>query len=110
MALRDGLYRVHFQTPMGEGNGVAVLEGGRLRGGDSMIYYVGTYKQDGDRFTAEVQTDEHSNMQGMASVFGVSKASITIQGKTGNDTAEMTGSSPQAPGVAFKASLHRLHD
>ncbi len=59
MPLQNGLYKIEFQTQLGAGSGVVILHDGQLRGGDSMIYYVGTYKQDGDEFSAEVRTDAH---------------------------------------------------
>jgi hypothetical protein len=110
MPMRDGLYKVHFQTPRGAGDGVIVLKDGQLRGGDSLIYYVGTYTQNGDRFSADVKTDAHSNNPNMQSVFGMNRVRINITGTTKGDSAQMTGTSPDAPGVNFQASLTRLAD
>ncbi len=64
MPIRDGLYKVSFQTPIGTGNGVAVFDGGKLRGGDSIMHYSGTYSQDGDKFSAKVVTGRHSQHAG----------------------------------------------
>ncbi|KQY95142.1 hypothetical protein ASD21_07185 [Caulobacter sp. Root1455] len=108
--MRDGLYKVQFKTPLGDGAGVAYLAGGKMHGGDSMIFYVGTYAEDGGQFTASVQTDAHSSVPSMASVFGVSKASINLKGTSEGDKATMQGSSPQAPGVSFSATLTRIAD
>jgi hypothetical protein len=108
--MRDGLYKAHFQTPIGSGDGVVVLQDGKLRGGDSMIYYVGSYSQNDDQFAAQVTTNVHSRPPGMRSVFGRDQANITVQGTTTGDTAQMTGTSPDAPGLTFQATLTRLSD
>lgn len=110
MPLRDGLFKVSFQTPLGTGNGVAVLEGGKLRGGDSMMYYAGPYSQDGDKFSAKIATGRHSHVQGMSPVFGQDSVNIAVEGTTQGDSAQMTGTAAEVPGVSFQASLTRLGD
>jgi hypothetical protein len=40
--LADGIYSVHFETPLGEGSGVVVVDGDKLRGGDASFAYFGT--------------------------------------------------------------------
>lgn len=109
-AMRDGLYKVHFQTQLGQGAGVVVLQGGKLRGGDSTIFYAGTYALNGDSFTAEVATDAHTKVPGMASVFGIDRVNISLKGKASNDTAEMVGTAREAANVTFKATLKRICD
>lgn len=108
--MQDGLYKAAFKTPMGEGFGVVVLSGGTLRGGDTMMYYVGTYSEDGGQFTASVEVDSHSSVPGMMSVFGPGKnrVHINLNGTSTGDSATAKGSSPQAPGVAFAVTLSRL--
>ena len=110
MALQSGLYKVHFLTQAGEGNGVVVMQGGRLRGGDSLMYYVGTYSQEGNNLSAKIATDRHSTMPGMHPVFGMDRVIITISGTTEGDSAKMAGSAAEAPGVTFSANLTRLGD
>src|SRR2546430_873168 len=95
--MRDGIYKVQFQTQLGQGAGVVVLQGGKFRGGDSNIYYIGTYSQSGDQLTADVATDAHSS--GIGSVFGVDRAHIHLTGKVTGDSAQMTGTAREAPNV-----------
>jgi hypothetical protein len=109
MALSDGLYKVSFQTPLGAGYGVIVVEGSSMMGGDSSMYYVGSIDQNGDDFTAEVMAREHTSVPGMGSVFGVPEAKIILQGTSVGKKATAQGSSPDAPGVSFTATLERLH-
>jgi hypothetical protein len=108
--MKNGLYKVHFKTPLGEGFGVVVAENGKMRGGDSSIYYVGSYQVDGDNLTATVETDAHSRYPGSGSVFGRDQVTIQISGKVAGDVVTTRGSSPQAPGVSFNATLSRLSD
>src|SRR4051794_892513 len=106
--LKDGLYKASFQTPMGAGAGVAYASGGKMWGGDSGIYYVGVYSQDGNQLTANVTTTRHTG--GMNSVFGVDRVHITLRGTVDGDTATMQGTAAEAPGVKFQAILTRLSD
>lgn len=39
--MEEGLYKVLFQTQLGQGTGVVTVREGRLRGGDSVMYYTG---------------------------------------------------------------------
>ena len=108
--MRNGLYKVAFATQGGSGAGVVVLDNGAVRGGDSMMFYVGRYVVEGGEFSATVLADTHSTVPGMGSVFGVNKVNIALKGKVGEDTATLQGSSPDAPGVSFQAELTRLSD
>lgn len=108
--MREGLYKVEFRTPFGNGEGLVVLVGGKLWGGDPMIGYVGTYTEEGKQFTAEVRTFKHSTVPGMVPVFGQDRVHISLRGTSDNGTAQMTGSAREAPGVGFLARLIRLDE
>jgi hypothetical protein len=108
--MQNGLYKVEFQTQRASGAGVVVLEGGKIRGGDSAMYYVGSYKESGTDFSADVEGRKHSSPPGMVSVFGVDHTHITLKGKISGNSATMTGTAKEAPGVAFQAKLSRLAD
>jgi len=87
---------------------VVFLEGGRVRGGDSRIFYTGTYSENGGQFTAQIETDLHTNAPGMSSVLGRDRAHITLKGTTSGDSGQMTGTAIEAPGVVFQAVLTRI--
>lgn len=109
MALEDGLYLVKFNTPLGEGSGVAHLTGGKLYGGDSMMAYVGKFKEDGGVLEAEVRVFRHSNVPGMDSVLGTNSATLKLTGSVSGNAATLSGSAPQAPGVQLSVSLSPLN-
>jgi hypothetical protein len=106
--MQEGLYKVSFRTPIGQGDGVVVLEGGQIRGGDSTMYYIGHYTQAGDTFSANVAVATHSHVAGVASVLGVSQGQISLHGTSVGNSATLNGTSPQAPSIGFTATLSRL--
>ncbi len=108
--MRDGLYKVAFSTPRGSGVGVLAIQGGKVRGGDSRTYYVGTFNESGGMVTAQVKVDLHTNTSFMTSVFGMDRVNVTLKGLALGDTAELTGTAAEVPGVNFRAVLTRLTD
>lgn len=110
MAFESGLYAIRFQTPAGAGAGVAYLENGKLRGGDSMMAYVGSYNEANGILNADVGAYIHTNVPGMSSVFGVDQVDIHLTGKLLDGKATLTGTAPQAPGVTLQVTMERLSD
>lgn len=108
--MQNGLYKVSFQVPGDSGDGVVFLRDGQIWGGDSIMYYRGTYAVSGDQFTAQVKTDAHSKTPGMASVFGIDKVDISLTGKHTGTRATVTGTAAQVPNVQFSAVLSKLAD
>lgn len=100
--MKSGLYRAEFATPLGAGTGVVILLNGLVKGGDSMMYYVGTYTMDGDNITVDLTTAAHSHPPGMKSVFGVENVNIALKGKFNGDNAQASG---QAMGQNFSVNL-----
>jgi hypothetical protein len=106
--LRNGSYSAWFRTPKGEGTGVVVLDDGIMIGGDTVIAYTGSYVEEGDKFTASITTERHT--QGQPSVFGIDEIDLTLTGKSTPTTASCTGTAKQAPGLTFEATLIRMAD
>lgn len=106
----NGLYKAEFSTPLGYGYGVVFLQDGQAWGGDSSMYYRGNYSGEGNDLTATLHVDAHSQIPGMSSVFGPSKVSASLKGHASGNTITLTGSSPSAPHLQFKATLTRLPD
>ena len=70
--LANGSYSAWFRTPLGEGTGIVVLRDGSVSGGDTVIAYSGSYRQDGNDFSADIAIKRHS--PGQLSVFGIDNA------------------------------------
>jgi hypothetical protein len=106
--MQNGIYKVEFQTPLGAGAGVVILQSGKLSGGDSGMYYTGSYAETGDDFTAKVEGRRHTNAPGFSSVFGVDHTHISLKGKSTGNSATMSGTAAEAPSIAFQAKLSKL--
>lgn len=108
----NGTYSVEFMTENGNGSGVVVINNGTIRGGDSSMYYVGTMTEKDDEVTAKVRAAIHSQVIGMASVFGVDEVNIELTGKLTSikDSIHLKGNAQEAPDVEFKALLQKLCD
>jgi hypothetical protein len=106
--MQEGLYKVEFQTPRGNGAGVVILAGGKLMGGDSMMAYNGTYAVNGNQITAQVSTFVHTRSPNMSSVLGVDQATLSLKGTANGNTAQLSGSAKEAPGMTFGATMIKL--
>lgn len=102
--LADGIYSVHFETPIGERSGVVVVTGEKMRGGDATFAYLGTIKPTANGFSAETETRRHS--EGRASVFNMEPVHIHLVGKSDGANAVCTGTAAEVPGLIFKAVLN----
>ncbi|WP_291570234.1 hypothetical protein [Bradyrhizobium sp.] len=106
--LVNGKYAAWFRTPLGEGTGTIILRDGNVSGTDTVMAYSGSYRQDGDDFSAEIAVTRHS--AGQLSVFGIDDVDIALTGKSTGLTASCRGRSKQPPGMAFDATIIRMAD
>ena len=106
--MRDGLYRVQFQTPMGRAAGVVVFADGTVRGGDSVMYYTGHFAENGGKVSGEIVARRHT--PGAQSVFKLDPVTIAFTGSAEGGNIEIAGNAREAPDVAFKATLSPLGD
>ena len=79
----EALWLMEFALAQGSwtNGGVVVLETGRIFGGDSQYYYVGTYKVDRERITADVLSVHYHGERYTAFGTDEPKFQIKIQGK-----------------------------
>jgi len=110
MPLPNGLYKLALQTPEGTEYGVAVLQDGRLRGGDSGMAYIGSYRQEDDAFAAEVVVTPHWAPPGMVSALGYNGGVVQREGESRDPHARMRGASKDTPGLRLTATLSLLAD
>lgn len=107
----DGMYVVTFKSPLGEGSGVIVLRQGKIQGGDSIMYYDGSYQESGaGGFRGTLRTGQHTKVVGMASVLGDTSASLEFDAYVENGAGTVTGKSPQSPGLTLNATLKKIAD
>ncbi|MBR0737628.1 hypothetical protein JQ581_11890 [Bradyrhizobium liaoningense] len=102
--LREGKYAAWFRTPHGQGTGIVHLAEGRISGSDSFFTYGGSYQFDDDQhFTAVLTTRRHA--EGPSTVFGRDEVEVELSGVSSGAMATCSGTSRQAPGVLFEATL-----
>jgi hypothetical protein len=102
--LKDGKYTAWFRTSHGEGTGIVQLADGKISGGDSVFTHSGSYQvDDDDRFTAAITTRRYA--EGPPTVFGVDEVEVKLTGKSNGTIASCSGTSEQAPSIAFEATL-----
>jgi len=106
--MRDGLYKAFFETPLGSDFGVVHAVGGKIWGGDSSMFYVGSYVTSGSEVTAHVSTKRHS--LGHLSVFWSDSNEVDLKGITQGDTVQFTGRAPRLLNNTFQIILTRIAD
>jgi hypothetical protein len=105
-----GFYKVSFSTPLGNGAGVAFLRDGKIWGGDSMMFYTGTFEESGEAISGHVKTGRHTQVPGMVSVFGAPSVDISLRGTVTENEISFRGNSPQAPSFTATFQLSKLSD
>ncbi len=108
--MREGLYKVQFRTQIGDGAGVFILREGRILGGDSIMYFTGTYSDKDNLFAAEVHGVRHTESPNNFSVFGVDDIHVHLKGTTVGDSGQVIGKADEAPKVDFSAIFSRVAD
>lgn len=109
--LPNGLYKVAFETRAGAEYGVAYLQDGKLRGGDSGMAYVGSYTQEGQLFSAEVSVSQHRHVPGAVSALGLNNVLVEMHGLVDDSSViKLRGSSPETGVVRFTARLSLIAD
>ena len=108
----EALWAVTFSSPSHRdaGTGVAVLETGRVLGGDNQYVYVGSYKTRPDGVTeAQVHVKRHTSMPGAVSLFGPIQAfDLALTGKGAADKFIMQGHMVQQPTAAIAIHFRRI--
>lgn len=109
--LPNGLYKIAFETPTGAEYGVAYLQDGKLRGGDSGMAYVGSYELDAELLSAEISVSQHRHVPGAVSALGFNNLQVHLSGLVDESgVTRLTGISPVSTSIKFKARLSLLAD
>ena len=94
MTITNGLYSI--QTEMTEGGrghatGVIVLLNGKIVGGDSNFYYIGSYTADHGKWRGELTTNQHTKSAGVLPLFGGREVTTGFMGTYSADAAMANG-------------------
>ena len=100
----DGLWTVQYYGPQGNSGGVVVLMNGRILGGDSGFYYVGSYKLNGDALEGKVSVKNFD--PSIPNVIGVvGDFDLLIEGKVTGNSINGTGALATAPSAKIAVRL-----
>ncbi len=100
----EGFWIIQFKGIEGFGTGVVTLIGGKLFGGDSGFIYRGTYTEQGDTLTAQVQVVRYA--LGTISVMGTDNFLLQLQGTVRGDSGNVTGTIPGSS-RSLTGTLHK---
>ena len=92
------------------GNGIVVLETGRVLGGDTQFTYIGSYSvpAGGGVVTAEIEVRKYNTLPGMSSVFGeLALFHLKLSGAVGEKTMTMSGHMIENPALTLTVKFHR---
>ncbi len=107
--MKDGIYHVKFASTMGAaGEGLVVVKGGSVNGGDAGYLYQGTLDSD-----SAGQLRGHLQVQrwnaGHASVFGpLGNFDLDLSGNAANDSFTVSGGVPSRPNMKITISGRML--
>lgn len=103
----EALWSVEFQSNVhGFGAGVAVIETGRILGGDGQFIYVGSYKVTNDTIHADLTITHYAGP--MISVFGQAKQfGLSLSGQPAQNKFTMQGHVAGQPNLKIGIQLTR---
>jgi hypothetical protein len=90
----------------GRATGIAVLQGGRILGGDSFFYYTGSYSFSRGKWRGEMMVHQHTEAPGLILVFGGREVSCGFTGTYSAGQADIDGTALVGQiSVPFRAQL-----
>ncbi|MEQ8433361.1 MAG: GrlR family regulatory protein [Oceanicaulis sp.] len=104
-----GLYITRFRTALDDAAGVIVVDGDRVRGGDSGMYYVGEITGSDHVIKVRLRVRQHD--KSTQSVFGdLDDFTLTLTGRRKGDDYVFEGRADRASSLRFEAVLTRVRE
>lgn len=103
----DGLWTAVFRSASLAGGGVIYLSEGKVVGGDSQYFYLGTYSYNSENHLLTAQVKCIAFLNGAISVFGIPARTfdLTLSGKASGNTATVHGKVNQRPTLSLIVQL-----
>lgn len=102
--MQSGLYVTRFRTPLDDAGGVIYIDGARVYGGDTGMYYVGEIVTEGDEIRVRLRVRQHDMHR--QSVFGDhTDFALTLTGRQKGAEYVFEGRADKAPSLRFEATL-----
>jgi T3SS negative regulator,GrlR len=98
----DGFWTVNFDSNRGSiGSGVAVIDKGRIFGGDSIFMYTGNVKIENSVIHADIYVSRHNNLP-IPSIFGqMPNFQLKVSGSTDSENLVLTGHMVENPDLSI---------
>lgn len=107
--VEDGLYSLAIEmsgAKQGRATGIAILQDGRILGGDSFFYYTGSYSFSRGKWRGEMIVHQHTEAPGLILVFGGREVSCGFTGTYSAGRADIDGTALVGRiSVPFRAAL-----
>jgi hypothetical protein len=111
--MEEGLWTAIFSSggPI-SGGGVVYLADGKLIGGDSQFYYVGTYTFDVNTQHLQAQATVIPFVSGAISIFGIEvpRYELVLSGRLQDSEASISGSVADFPNLRLNVKLVKRAD
>jgi hypothetical protein len=105
----DGLYTLGVEmsgAKSGRATGVAVLQDGRIMGGDSFFYYTGSYSHSRGKWRGEMIVHQHAEAPGLNLVFGRREVTCGFTGTYSEGFSDIDGTAlVGSNSIPFRARL-----
>jgi hypothetical protein len=114
--MKNGLYSIHvtlLDGRVGKGSGVILFRDGKILGGDTYLFYTGSYTVKGDTFKGEVLVQRHTSPRSDDNPLfgGPAPVGIGVSGNFTDTRATMSGTALVGKASQiFGATLRKLAD
>lgn len=106
----DALWAIEFKLPDNSdfGSGVAVIETGKVLGGDSSFSYIGSVSVKDGIASARIHCKKYSNKIRLSSISGVDDYMLDATGPIDPSKMRLIGTSPSIPNFKLIIEMTRI--
>lgn len=103
----EGYWLTHYEAGVAHGDGIAMLRGGELLGGDLEHMWSGTYEEEGSRLYARIRIVPFVSRQEEESMAREKPLILSMQGFCTGDFAVLEGHPDQREDLPFHVELRK---
>jgi hypothetical protein len=105
----EAMWSVRFVTNQNiGGNGVLVIENGKIFGGDSSYTYIGNFEIHDGRIKSNIKVSKYADTVGIISVVGSDNYVLALSGKIDRDEMILSGNPSSNPQIDVVVKLTRI--
>lgn len=107
----EAMWSVRFVTNQSSaGNGVLVLENGKIFGGDSSFTYIGNFEVKDGIVRAEIKVKKYANVAGIHSISGSDEYILPLSGKLDRNEMTLSGKPSNNPQIDIVVRITRISE